>query len=520
MSEATVAIAPRRSMALFAVLSILMVLASYVFAVALAILCVFLPYLGLTATRSVHLQLVALLLGGIVVACTILWSILPRPDKFEPPGLLLERAAHPKLFSELDGISSSLGETLPREVYLIGGANAFVADRGGLLGFGSRRVMGIGLPLLSTLTLSEFRAVLAHEFAHFYGGDTRLGPWVYRSQSAMIRIFENMGKIEVFQRVGIIQLLHAAVSKILEWYFLFFLKVINFISRKQEYRADELACLIAGARPMMEGLRKIHAAGLAWPAYWVSEVWPVVGKGCLPAIGDGFLQFLAAPPIAEQLQRAVQNEIAEGKTNPFDTHPPLRDRISAIGKLPDISHNCEFKPASDLFESPGKLEREFLENRNPRLAEKPLRKVKWDQVGELVMIPSWKKVAEEHLGFLRQFTVGTLPAALNRLEELASRIHNPQGMLLSGEQRAESALQVIECGVNLSLVENGWKLVSQPGIFHFCRGEERIQTHQVVGDLIPGKMSGEEWRERCERLGIAELRLAPEVEVVTEAKTT
>jgi hypothetical protein len=32
MSEATVAIAPRRSMALFAVLSILMVLASYVFA--------------------------------------------------------------------------------------------------------------------------------------------------------------------------------------------------------------------------------------------------------------------------------------------------------------------------------------------------------------------------------------------------------------------------------------------------------------------------------------------------------
>jgi Zn-dependent protease with chaperone function len=73
--------------------------------------------------------------------------------------------------------------------------NAFVGDRGGIMGFGSRRIMGLGLPLLALLNISEFRAVLAHEFAHYYGGDTRLGPWVYKTRMAIIRVFQSVGSL-------------------------------------------------------------------------------------------------------------------------------------------------------------------------------------------------------------------------------------------------------------------------------------------------------------------------------------
>jgi len=41
--------------------------------------------------------------------------------------------------------------------------------------------MVIGLPLMQIMTVSQMRAVLAHEFGHYYGGDTKLGPWVYRT---------------------------------------------------------------------------------------------------------------------------------------------------------------------------------------------------------------------------------------------------------------------------------------------------------------------------------------------------
>ena len=37
-------------------------------------------------------------------------------------------------------------QTMPEEVYVVNAVNAFVAQRGGIMGIGSRRVMGIGLP--------------------------------------------------------------------------------------------------------------------------------------------------------------------------------------------------------------------------------------------------------------------------------------------------------------------------------------------------------------------------------------
>lgn len=52
------------------------------------------------------------------------------------------------------------------------------------MGVGSKRVMGLGLPLLNALTVSELRAVLAHEFGHFVGGDTSLGKWIHKTRSA------------------------------------------------------------------------------------------------------------------------------------------------------------------------------------------------------------------------------------------------------------------------------------------------------------------------------------------------
>jgi heat shock protein HtpX len=55
-----------------------------------------------------------LALGGIVVAATMLWSLVPRPEKFEAPGLLLKPQSHPRLFAELNTIAAALDEPLPR----------------------------------------------------------------------------------------------------------------------------------------------------------------------------------------------------------------------------------------------------------------------------------------------------------------------------------------------------------------------------------------------------------------------
>jgi Zn-dependent protease with chaperone function len=501
-------IAPRRSVALFALLAITMVVVSYVVIVLLAAACVYLPYLAFTSTEHPPAQLGLLVLGGIVVGATILWSLVPRREKFEAPGLLLDPPAHPRLFAELNSIAASLNEPLPPEVYLVGQVNAFVADRGGIMGFGSRRVMGIGLPLLSSLTVSEIRAVLAHEFAHYYGGDTKMGPWVHKTQSAMIRAFRNIGSLGQLGRIPALQFMNMVAAFILKWYFIFFLRVINFVSRRQEYRADELACLVAGPEPLAQGLRKIHGAAMAWGPYWNTEVVPVLNQGCKPAIADGFSRFLAAPQIEVQVTKGIEREIAEGKTEPYDTHPPLRDRIAAIENLEAEPGEKEEELALQLLEQPESTELQFLELVNPKLAKNSLRQVGWDEIGRTVTMPAWKAAVGEYAPMMNGITAGALPEVGKKLPQMGSRIRDPRGMLLTPQQRTHRAGQLFGMALGLALLENGWELEAQPGSFYLHRGADRINTSALMDELTEGKISAESWAKMCDELGITEVGLA------------
>src|SRR3984957_4959840 len=500
-------ISPRRSVALFALLAITMVVISYVVIVLLAVAFVYLPYLAFTSTEHPPAQLGLLVLGGIVAGATILWSLVPRREKFEAPGLLLEASAHPRLFAELHSIAAALNEPLPREVYLVGQVNAFVADRGGIMGFGSRRVMGIGLPLLSSLTVSEMRAVLAHEFAHYYSGDTRMGPWVYKTQSAMIRAFRNIGSLGELGRIAALHFMNMVATFILKWYFIFFLRVINFVSRKKEYRADELACLVAGAEPLVRGLRKIHGASMAWGPYWNSEVVPVLNQGCKPAIADGFSRFLAAPQIEVQVTKGIEREIAEGKTEPYDTHPPLRDRIAAIERLDAEPGEKDAELAISLLEQPESTELQFLSLVNPTLAKNSLRQVGWDEIGRTVTIPSWKAAVGEYAPMMVRITAGSLPEVVKKLPQMGSKIRDPRGMLLTPQQRTQRAGQLLAMALGLALLEKGWALEAQPGSFFLGKGVDKINASALMDELVEGKISPENWVKMCDERGITDLAL-------------
>lgn len=117
-------IRPRRSLALFAALSVFMMLLSYLVLLCIAAASAYLPYLAVTNMRTVNAQVLLLFLSGVAIAGTILYSVVPRRDRFVPPGVLLEPSAHPKLFEEIHQLAADLNEPVPEEVYLIGTVNA------------------------------------------------------------------------------------------------------------------------------------------------------------------------------------------------------------------------------------------------------------------------------------------------------------------------------------------------------------------------------------------------------------
>ena len=507
MAPVKVVIAPKRSVAFFALLAIVMVFVSYLLILAIAAACVYFPYLAISGTESFQLQLGLLFLGGIATAGALLWSLVPRRDKFIAPGLLLDRLEQPALFAELDEIAATLNEPLPDEVYLIGDMNAFVADRGGMMGFGSHRILAIGLPLLPMLTVSEFRAILAHEFAHYYSGDTRMGPWVYKTQSAMIRSFRGIGAIGNV-RIGVIQVLILLVNFVLKWYFLFFLRVINLVSRHKEYRADELACLVAGAEPMVSGLRKIHGGSMAWGPYWSGEVAPILSKNCLPPIGDGFTQFLGVPHIAEEVSRGIEEEIAEGNTNPYDTHPPLRDRIAAIRKMAAKVERLDDVQALSLVRDPASMELRFLEAVNPKLPKDSLQRVGWNEMALKVTIPEWRAAVQEYAPLLDGISTDSLPEVMLDLSKIGSRIRDPKGMLLTPEERQVRAKRLLSMAVGLLLLEAGWQVECGPGVFRFQRNGQDLDVLGAIESIARGSLPAGPWQSMCKQWGIAGTKLA------------
>lgn len=404
---------------------------------------------------------------------------------------------------------------MPREVYLIGAANAFVADRGGIMGFGSRRVMGLGMPLLSLLTVSQFRAVLAHEFAHYYGGDTSLGPWVYKTQSSMVRIFQNIGSVGQLARVAVLGVMYIVITWILKGYFTAFLRATHFVSRRQEYRADELACLIAGRQNLVDGLQVIHRAAAAWPVYWKGEVSPPLSDGNLVAICDGFTRFVSAPEISAQIAKTLETRLEDEKVKPYDTHPPLRDRISAAQKLADSpvppDASLDTRPASILLDNCQATELQFVEHSIPELRG-TLKYFAWDDVALRVTIPAWQKFVSQYGESLRGVTAASLSDQVSKFREIGSRIRDPKGMLLSPDQRTARAAGLFGAALALRLIDAGWQLQVQPAIFHIRRGDKEFNPFDAVNRLMAGKLSRDAWVARCRELEISEFTLLPEAD--------
>jgi Zn-dependent protease with chaperone function len=424
-----------------------------------------------------------LILFGAMTAGVILWSIVPRFDKFSEPGPRLTEDAQPELFGLVREVAAATNEAMPAEVYLVPDVNAYVANRGGIAGLGSRRVMGVGLPLLQTLTVSQLRAVLAHEFGHYAAGDLKLGAWVYRTRAAMARTIQNLG------RTG-----SAWAHKPFLAYGNVFMRVTQAIARGQELAADRMAVRVAGARSHAEALRVTHGAGAAFGAYWTSEVVPLLSNGWRPPIGAGFAQFVRADRIAQAIATKLDEELQSGAADPYDSHPSLKDRLAAIGDAPDASplHDA---PAISLLRDLGVLERELLEILGGPVELKP---VEWHDTPEQVYIPVWRAGAKEVAGVFANATPADVPRLLPS-NELAAAL----GIrLLKPEERRPQIQSAIAMVVAAKLIDDGWTCTTSPG-------EEIVLTKagRSFKPFTESARSDDEWLAAVREAGIESLRL-------------
>ena len=131
--------------------------------------------------------------------------------------------------------------------------------------------MAIGIPLFATLEIQEFRAVLAHAFAHYYGGDTGFGPFIGKARDSLARRLQRLssdrGILGALSRWAYVAILRLVTVTLLQLYWELFLRLTLLVSGQWEYRADELSCAVAGSGALVSGLRKLAEAEIGWGSF-------------------------------------------------------------------------------------------------------------------------------------------------------------------------------------------------------------------------------------------------------------
>jgi Zn-dependent protease with chaperone function len=188
----------------------------------------------------------------------------------------------PDLFAFIRRLCQDTRAPLPARVYLTPEVNAAVFYHESLqsLFLPTPKNLVIGLGMVNQLNLSEFKAVLAHEFGHFSQNSMKLGSYVYMSN----RIIADL----VFRRDWLDDVVAAlrgvdirismfawgfagvlwALRKTLQGLF----RAINFANssllRQMEFNADLVAVSVTGSDALVHGLARLgfaaDALGQAW----------------------------------------------------------------------------------------------------------------------------------------------------------------------------------------------------------------------------------------------------------------
>jgi Zn-dependent protease with chaperone function len=475
-----------------AVLAVVLMIGFYLLALGIASGLLWIPYAELVYAHRITPKLAVIcLVGGVA----ILWAVLPRFDKFIAPGPKLERDKYPKLFKELDTVARATDQAMPAEVYLVPDVNAWVMQRGGLMGFGSRRVMGLGLPLMRILTCSQFRAVLAHEFGHYHGGDTKIGPWIYKTRGAIVRTVNSLGSGSWLQKPFLC-------------YGKMFLRITHAVSRRQEFVADELAARTVGAKPLADGLCHVHKVAPAFDFYWRSECAPVLHAGFLPPLSDGFGQFVSAGSIAEKMDKHLQEQLTNGKADPYDTHPPLKDRIAAVASLPAGPDLAEDLPAVSLLEAVPVLERALMVQVAGAEQAAKLKAIDWGEVGPQVYVPQWTRLVQLNANGLKGVTPESLGKVTCDLKSFGKTLLDYSQETPDDANAENLANAVAGAAVNLLLIQRGGRLDTAPGNeVSVTLGGHLVKPFALLPALKSGGITADDWTKQCAELGIAGMDL-------------
>lgn len=235
-------------------------------------------------------------------------------------GELIHEADAPGLWARIRQMAERLKTPPPRQIVAGIDANFFVTEAplqvGGEILTG--RTLYVSLPLLRKLETGEADAILAHELAHLRGGDTansaKLGPALQHYDQYCARM--GSGGTTV------------VVLPLLMLYRIVFELALARSRRQREFRADSVAAGLVSPEAISRSLIKVAAYSIYRNKIecelFEHRAQHTGALGIESAIDSGLAPYVQSAAFREKINTVHV-------PHPFDSHPPLNERMQAVG---------------------------------------------------------------------------------------------------------------------------------------------------------------------------------------------
>lgn len=218
--------------------------------------------------------------GSLLIAVFFVKGLFFHKQSGATKDFQITREQQPRLFEFLDRLAAETRAPRPHKVFLSGEVNACVFYDLSVLDFlfPRRKNLEIGLGLVNSLSLTEFKAVLAHEFGHFAQSSMAVGRWVYVAQQVATQLifhrdwFDSL--LATISRIDLriawigwlLRIVIWALRSILDTLLGFVMLAHRALSREMEYQADLVAVANTGSDPLIHALHRLAPADDAWDA--------------------------------------------------------------------------------------------------------------------------------------------------------------------------------------------------------------------------------------------------------------
>jgi len=281
----------------------------------------------------------------------------------------------PELFEMIDDIVKQVGTNFPKKIYLSSDVNAsvFYDSNFWSMFLPIKKNLQIGLGLVNTVSKTELKAILAHEFGHFSQRTMKVGSYVYNvnqviynmlnedeSYNKIIQFWANLSAYFAFFVViamRIIQAIQWVLRKMYEFINTSYLA----LSREMEFHADEVAANVCGYPPLKNSLLRMNLADHSFNSvlnFYETKIPENIVSSNLYTDQKNVLTILAHDngiPIVNNLPLVTTeylNRYNKSKLvikDQWASHPSTEDRIEKLEKTNLVFDTQDERPANEIF---------------------------------------------------------------------------------------------------------------------------------------------------------------------------